>query len=116
MVKSLEALVKTFLEATKKRNLSTLLYEDPDAVVAMSQKEKDLLKNLNEKVKEQPDYPMPDGYLKVKEKVPQTEYRVPQSAVAVLGESSSVCVELVDDLVSKLFDFHILEPLITMQE
>lgn len=36
MVNSLEALVATFCEATKKRNLSTLLYEDPDAVTAMS--------------------------------------------------------------------------------
>jgi len=52
MVKSLEALVTKFLEATKKRNLSTLLYEDPDAVVAMTPKEKDMLKNLNEQVKE----------------------------------------------------------------
>lgn len=51
MVKSLEALVETFTEATKKRNLSTLLYEDPDAVL-LSQKEKDNLKSLNEAVKE----------------------------------------------------------------
>jgi len=51
MVKSLEALVHTFLEATKKRNLSTLLYEDPDAVVGMTQKDKELLISLNETVK-----------------------------------------------------------------
>lgn len=51
MVKSLEALVETFTEATKKRNLSTLLYEDPDAVL-LSQKEKETLKSLNEAVKE----------------------------------------------------------------
>ena len=51
MVKSLEALVQTFLEATKKRNLSTLLYEDPDAVVGMTDRDKELLASLNETVK-----------------------------------------------------------------
>jgi len=59
---------------------------------------------------------MPEGYLKVKEKVPITEYRVPECATDILGESKVVCVELVDELVSKLFDFHFLEPMVTMQE
>jgi len=116
MVKSLETLVQTFLEATRKRNLSTLLYEDPDAVVAMTREEKDLLKSLNEKVKAQPDYPIPDGFLKVKERVPVIEHRVPPAALPVIGEARAVCVEVVDELVSKLFDFHVLESVITMQE
>ena len=54
MARSLEALVATFLEATQKRGMSTLLYEDPDAVVAMSAQEKEMMHSLNEKVKEQP--------------------------------------------------------------
>ena len=33
-----------------------------------------------------------------------------------IGESKAVCVELVDDLLSKLFDIHVLEPIITMEE
>lgn len=33
MVKSMQALVTTFEEATRSRKLSTLLYEDPDAVI-----------------------------------------------------------------------------------
>ena len=57
---------------------------------------------------------MPDGFLKVKEKVPITDYRVPESAMGILGEPRAVCVELVDELVSKLFDIHILEPMVTM--
>lgn len=52
MVKSIEALVKTFEEATRKRNLSTLLYEDPDAVVALTQKDKEMIRSLNQTVKE----------------------------------------------------------------
>ena len=50
MVKSLHALVTLFEEATRKRNLSTLLYEDPDAVVAMSQKDKAMVRQLTQKV------------------------------------------------------------------
>ena len=116
MVRQLQALVKTFEDATRQRNMSTLLYEDPDAVVAMKQKDKDMLKQLNEIVKEQPDYAMPHGYLKVKEKVPLMSHKVPEAAIPVIGEAKTVCVELVDELVSNLFDFHVLEPIITMQE
>lgn len=52
MVKSIEALVRTFEEATRKRNLSTLLYEDPDAVVALTPKDKEMIRSLNQTVKE----------------------------------------------------------------
>ena len=114
MVKSLEALVNTFCEATKKRNLSTLLYDDPDAVVAMSQKDKNTIKELNEKLKTQPDLPMPEGFLKVKEKVPIMNYKVPEAALPLIGENQAVCVEIVDDLMSKIFNFHVLEPLVTI--
>ena len=41
MVKQLEALVQTFERATKARKLSTLLYEDPDAVVGLNDEERD---------------------------------------------------------------------------
>ena len=59
---------------------------------------------------------MPEGYLKVKEKVPVTEYKVPESAARILGEPKTVCAEIVDELMSKIFDFHYLEPMVTMQE
>ena len=75
-----------------------------------------MCRQLNETVKTQPDYPMPDGFLKVKEKVPVYNYKVPDSAKLYLGEGKTVCVEIVDELLSKLFDFHFLEPLVTMQE
>ena len=59
---------------------------------------------------------MPDGFLKVKEKVPIYDYTVPKAAVEFVGEANATCVELIDELVSKLFDFHVLEPVISMQE
>lgn len=112
----MQALLATFEEATKNRKQSTLLYEDPDAVVAMTQKDRDLLKQINEKIQEEPDYPIPDGFLKVKEKVPIYNYSVPEAAVPFIGEPKTICVELVDELLSKLFDIHVLEPTVTMEE
>ena len=52
MVNSLQALVNTFEEATRKRKLSTLLFEDPDAVIALTAKDKEMIRNLNQTVKE----------------------------------------------------------------
>ena len=51
MVRSLQALVNTFEEGTRKRKLSTLLYEDIDAASAMASlpaKERELCEQLNE--------------------------------------------------------------------
>ena len=59
---------------------------------------------------------MPEGYLKVKERVPVYDYSVPKSAQGIIGEAKSVSVEIVDELVSKLFGFHVLEPIVTIQE
>ena len=67
-------------------------------------------------MQEQPDYPIPDGFAKVKEKVPEYSYQVPTAVVPYIGESKAVCVEIVDNLLSKLFDFHVLEPVVTMKE
>ena len=57
---------------------------------------------------------MPEGFLKVKERVTIMNYQVPESALPIIGESQAVCVELVDELMSKIFDFHVLEPLVTI--
>ena len=116
MVKSLEALVKTFTEATKKRNLSVLLYEDPDAVIAQTKEEKDRLRDLNEAVKQNPNYPIPKDFLKVKENKTTYDYSIPKSIVPFIGEAKATSIELIDELVSKLFDFHVIEPIVTIKE
>ena len=80
MVKSIQTLVAVWEEATRQRKLSTLLFEDPDAVVAQTPDEKKLLAQLNEQVSTNPEYPIPDGYLKVKERVPVFDYSVPKAS------------------------------------
>jgi len=36
--------------------------------------------------------------------------------VPFVGEAKVVAIELVDELLSDLFDFHVIEPIVTMQE
>ena len=47
LLKSLEALISVFEESTKKRGLSTLLYDDVEGTAGLSQKDKELIKQLN---------------------------------------------------------------------
>ena len=116
LVKSLEALLSLFEESTKKRQLSTLLYEDPDAIAGISQKDRDLIKQLNVKVNDEPDYPVPEGFTKVREKVPVYKYEVPDTVRPFLGEEKSVAIELIDELLGKLFDIHVIEPIVKQEE
>ena len=119
MVRSLHALVSTFEEATRKRKLSTMLYEDIDAlsaIAALPEKERDLVEQLNQRIKEEPNYPLPEGFTKVKEKKTIYSYRVPEEIAPHLGEAKVVCVELIDELLNNAFGIHILEPVVTFQE
>jgi hypothetical protein len=53
-----------------------ILYEDPGL---SNQKGEDLqlIKALNEKLKKDPGYPIPEGFIKVTEKTPIYDYKVP---------------------------------------
>ena len=82
-VETIRAMIKNFEQVTRARGHSTVLYEDPDAT---SVKDRDLIKALNEKLVHDPSYPIPEGYLKQIERIPQYDYRVPDSAVEIIGE------------------------------
>jgi hypothetical protein len=65
-------LLKTFEEATRSRGQSTVLFEDPDAPgIGVDVK---LIKALNEKLIREPQYPIPEGYMKQLERTPVVEY------------------------------------------
>ena len=59
---------------------------------------------------------MPKDFLRVKERVPVYNYTVPKDAVQFIGEAKATSVELLDELVSKIFDFHVIEPMVSMKE
>ena len=58
--------------------------------------QQDMLILLNEKIAENPDYPLPDGYKKTQELVIEDSYQIPD--VLNINESEKICMELLDDI------------------
>ena len=66
-----------------------------------------MLQLLNEKVAENPDYVIPEGFKKVQELVIEDSYLVPDEIG--MKESEKMALELLDEIFSKAVeDFHIL--------
>ncbi len=86
LVESLLTLVLVFKEAAQVRGQSIILYEDPDLTYQTGD-DLQLIKALNEKLKKDPNYPIPEGYIKVTEKTPVYKYKVPVCISEKLPES-----------------------------
>lgn len=110
-VESLIAFVKKLEKAQKDKGASTILFEDPDAT---SIGDATLLKALNKKIKEDPNYPLPEEYRKVKEREINYVYKLPD--FVKINSTKRMCIEMLDDLIFKKFDFHFLEPLVSYNE
>ena len=61
-------------KVTKAKGQSTILYEDPDISTIGDQ---DILRELNRRIKENPDCILPEGYYKVSEKDQVFKYEIP---------------------------------------
>ncbi len=59
------SLLSHFEKATKAKNQSTILYEDPDTTTIGDM---EMLKEMCRRVKDNPDYILPEGYYKVVDK------------------------------------------------
>lgn len=79
-------------------------------------KDRELIVLLNQKLETEPEYPLPDGFTKVKETKPVVTYEVPASTAMVIGEARTVSVTVLDDLCNELFGLHILEPKVRLEE
>ena len=99
LVESLLTLIQIFRETARLKNWALFLYEDPDIGVQPGA-DHQLIKALNEKLKKDPSYPIPEGYVKIGEKTPVYQYLIPQEIAAMLNESKVVCVELLDEIVN----------------
>jgi len=73
-----------------------------------------LLKALNKKIKEDPNYPLPEEYRKVKEKEINYTYKLPKFVKT--SSAKRLCIEMLDELIFKQFDFHFLEPIVDYSE
>lgn len=108
-------LLKEFFDqmvlATKGRGDSTILFDDPDSTTLA---DPDLMKILNKKIKENPDYPVPEGFKKVKEFYLEYDYKVPE--FIPMTEAQRDSLEILDDLIFSKFQFHFLEPVVKKKE
>lgn len=105
-VEHIKELIKKFRMAAKARGESTLLYEDPDITFIT---DKDVLRELNYKILENPNYVLPDGYYKVQEKEMKMYYQIPE--YYDISEGEKISLELLDEFMVHLFGFHFLEPI-----
>lgn len=74
-----------------------MLYEDPDASSAADAK---LIKALNDKLRVDPTYPIPEGYSKQMEKTPIYDFVVPKPLAAQMKESKVIVLEVLDQLLN----------------
>ena len=61
---ALEEILMVFKEADKARGLTTILYDDPETTIMA---ESDVLKELNQRLRDNPDYVLPEVFLFEKE-------------------------------------------------
>lgn len=110
-VKSLELYVEKMGQAMKKKKANTIMYDDPEAT---SISDPDLLQALNKKISEDPNYPVPEGYMKKKEKNLVYSYGAP--TYFPLSEAQKDSMEILDELIFEKCGFHFLEPICTFEE
>ena len=72
-----------------------------------------MLKEINKRVKENPDLIIPEGYYKVVEKEQIMNYHLPN--YLVIPESKKVVIEVLDQIFSENLGFHLLEALVSYE-
>ncbi len=110
LVESVQALVEHFAAAAEERGETTVLYKDPDTTALG---DKDLLRELNKMVKENPDCPVPEGYRKVVDKKVRFDYLIKPSLIKCIPEATRICAELIEEVLgSAVAGTHILESVV----
>lgn len=69
---------------------------------------------MNKKIKEDPNYPIPEDYKKVKEKELIYDYKM--ADYIPVPVKTKICMELLDELIFEKLNFHYLEPIISYKE
>jgi hypothetical protein len=110
-IKPLEMMLEKMKFETGKKGQNTILYDDPDATAIA---DPDLVIALNKKLAEDPNYPVPEGFTKKKEKTLVYTYGAPE--YFNLGEARTEALEILDELINEKFGFHFLEPICTFEE
>ena len=72
--------------------------------------DRELIKALDIKINQDPNYPVPEGFAKVVEKTPIYTYKVPECAAKFLKESKVMAAEMMDEILFEALGIHFLEP------
>jgi len=72
------------------------------------------LKELNTRLLKDPNYVLPEGFMKIKEKEVTYDYKVQE--YAGVNEAQSICYEILDEMLFNKFSFHILEGIMRFEE
>jgi len=104
---SIENLLQLFREATLKRGKSVVLFDDPYSTEVG---DKDLHAFLNDALKKDPEYPLPEAYKKVVEKDVKFSYSLPQQLQ--VPEKFLVCYQVLDDIIKQALGIHLIEPIV----
>ena len=80
-----------------------MLYEDPDQ---SSFNDRELMLALQDKVNDDQDFPVPEGFKKVLERVPNYSFK----------ESQVVATEMMDQIMFEAVGIHFLEPQVSFSE
>ncbi len=73
-----------------------------------------LIAELNKRLAVDPEYKLPDGYVKVTEREIENSYFIP--AWVPIRESQRIVVEIMDWLMDRALGVHILEPMALVKE
>lgn len=90
-----------------------MLYEDPDQ---SSFNDRELMLALQDKVNDDQDFPVPEGFKKVLERVPNYSFKVPECVAQVFKESQVVATEMMDQIMFEAVGIHFLEPQVSFSE
>ena len=91
--------------------MNVSLYEEPDIIPFA---DREVLKELTDRVKKNPNYPLPDGYYKVKEKEVVYDYGIQE--YQGVSESVIVALEVLEEFIFAKFGIHTIEGVMRFEE
>lgn len=106
---SVQTLFDLFRSSSAESGVSLKFYDEPDPGVG----DRDVVKKLNKLLEKDPLAIMPEGYKRVVDKELDIRYDIPKELG--IKESQQVGVKIMDDLLNRVFGFHILEPQVSLK-
>ncbi|CAD8181583.1 unnamed protein product [Paramecium octaurelia] len=102
----IEMMIQRMKQVTAAKGQTTQLYDDPDN---MFFDQKDVIKEFNKKLAEDPKYVLPEGYKTQKEEIIKFNYAFE------IPDSNTIAYSVLDDIVFKVCNCHLIEPITTKE-